>query len=332
METPLGLDEVQAQLATLFTQTGFRWIEVSTPRVERFVVIRRGMVLWARPLGYAALLLALVALAIVGIWGWQSGDWQPVPGESRAIAQGTPYVVRLDAFDLQFDDAEQLQNYSSQITWLEGETEVQQDAVDVDRASTHRGATVRQVGFVPVVRLRGWDREGRLLTLDTPEDALSLMGEVEIRFASPEARPLVFVPGHDVFLALTFEPVCAQGKPALYVEPVQAESSEPEERRVLYDSGSIMVDSLRFEVELFYAPVLRADFRPGMSLVVGSLVLFMISLIALWLAPPWLAWISAGPGEEENTRLRIQVLPGAGSDRQLRDLTHRLEEVLVSDD
>jgi hypothetical protein len=241
-------------------------------------------------------------------------------------------VVRLDAFDLQVDDTERLQNYSSQITWLEGESAVQQDTVDIGRAAARRGVTVRQVGFAPVVRLRGWDRDGRLLTLETAEDALSLMGEVEIRFSSSEAQPLVLVPGHDLFLALTFEPVCAKGKPALYVEPIQTESLEPEGRRVLYNSGLLRVDELQFEVELFYVPVLRADFRPGMGLMVWGVVLFVISLMILWLAPPWLAWISAGRGEDENTQLRIQMLPGAGSDWQLRRLAHHLEEVLSNGD
>jgi hypothetical protein len=239
-------------------------------------------------------------------------------------------VVRLDAFSLA-PGGQPFQNYTSQITWLEGDAEVQQDALTLARASSHRGATVRQVGFVPVVRLRGWDRDGRLLTLETAEDALSLIGEVEIRFPSAEARPLVLVPAHDLFLTLTFEPLCAQGRPALYVEPIQAETSEPGAQQVLYDSGEVIVDDLRFEVELFFVPVLRVDYRPGMGLVVGGMVLFVISLFALWIAPPRLAWISAEPGDKEDTLLRVQMLPGVESGRQLLDLAQRLEEGLSSD-
>jgi len=330
--SPLDPEEVQTRLETLFTRMGYRWTEVSGPPTSSIVAARRAMVFWARPLGYVALLLALVGLAIAASWGWQGDEWQPIPGESRAVAHGTPYVVRLDAFDLQLDDDQRLQIYASQITWLESESEVEQDTIDVGRASSRAGATVRQVGFVPVVRLRGWDRDGQLLALETAEDALSLMGEVEIRFASAEARPLVLVPAHDVFLALTFEPVCAQGRPALYVEPIQGESSEPGPEQILFGSDSIVVDDLRFEVELLFVPILRADYRPGMGLVVGGLVLFIISLLALWIAPPQVASVSLGPAEDESIGIRVQTLPDAQSDRQLRHLTHRLEEALSSHD
>ncbi len=331
LETSLDLGEVQTRLETLLTRMGYRWNELPSLPAPTIMAVRRGVVLWARPLSYAALLLALGGLAIATTWGWQGEDWQPVPGESRAVAHGTPYEVRLDAFDLKAGADQRLQNYSSQITWLEAESEVQQDTVDMGRASSHRDATVRQVGFVPVVRLRGWDREGQLLTLETAEDALSLMGEVEIRFASPEARPLVLVPAHDLFLVMTFEPVCAQGRSALYLTPVQADTAEPGAERVLYDSGSIVVNGLQFEVELFFVPILRADYRPGMGVVVGSLVLFVISLSALWIASPRLAWLSAQRGQDDNTTLLVWVLPSAESDRQLRYLTQRLEEVLSSD-
>lgn len=331
LESSLDPDEVQARLGTLLTRIGYRWTGLPGPRAERFVAVHRGMVLWARPLGYVALLMALAGLAIAASWGWQGAEWQPVRGESLAVAHGTPYVVRLDDFDFPVDQDQRLQNYSSQITWLEGEAEVQQDTIDLGRASSRRGATVRQVGFLPVIRLRGWDRDGRLLTLETAEDALSLMGQVEIRFASAEARPLVLVPDHDLFLALAFELVCPQAKPALHLEPTRGESSEPGAQKVLYGSGSIMVDDLRFEAEMDFVPILRADYRPGMGLVVAGLLLFVISLIALWVAPPRLAWLSVELGEDENTSIRVQTLPDAESDRQLLRLTDRLQEVLSND-
>lgn len=332
LESSLDPEEIQTRLETLLTRLGYQRTKVATPPLPGIVAVRRGRVLWARPLGYIALLLALAGLAIAGGWDWLGDEWQPVQGESRAVGHGTPYVVRLDAFDLDVDEDQRLRSYSSQITWLEGEFEIQQDTITIGRPSSRRGATVRQVGFVPVVRLRGWDRDGRLLSLETAEDALSLMGEVEIRFATAEAQPLVLVPAQDLFLALTFEPVCTEGKPALYVEPVQGGISEPGAQRVLHDSGSVMVDGLRFEIELSFAPVLRADHRPGMGLVIGSLILFVGSLVAFWIAPPWLVQISAEPGEDENTILRVQMLPGADSDRQLLHLTRCLQEVLAADD
>ena len=331
LESPLDPEEIQTRLETLFSRMGYRWTEKPTPPVPGGLAVRRGMVLWARPLGYAALLLALAGLVIAAGWGWLGDEWQPVRGESQAVGHGTPYLVRLDAFDLQVDDHQRLRNDSSQITWLEGEAEVQQDTIALGRPSSRRGATVRQVGFVPVVRLRGWDRDGRLLSLETAEDALSLMGEVEIRFASVEARPFVLVPAQDLFLALTFEPICAEGRPALHVETVRGETSEGGPEKILYDSGSFMVEDLRFEIDLSFVPILRADFRPGMTLAVGGLALFVGSLVALWIALPRLAWISSEPGEDEKNILRVQMLPGADGDRQLLHLTRRLEEVLCRD-
>jgi hypothetical protein len=331
LESSLDLEEIQARLETLLTSLGYRWIELPSSPVSTVVAVRRGVVLWARPIGYVALLLSLVGLAIVATWSWQGAEWQPVPGENQDVAQGTPYKVRLDAFDLILGDDQRLQNYSSQITWLEAGSEVQQDTLELGRASSRKGATVRQVGFVPVVRLRGWDQQGQLLALETAEDALSLMGEVEIRFASAEAQPLVLVPAHDLFLAMTFEPVCARGTPALYLTPVQAGTAEPGTQEVLYDSGSINVGDLRFEVELFYVPILRADYRPGMGLVVSGLVLFVLCLSILWIASPRLAWLLTEPGPEDTATLLVRVWPDAESSRWLRHLTRRFEEALSDD-
>lgn len=331
LRSSLDTDELQARLTAHLHGMGYWTVEVEPPAVLSFVAIRRRTLLWARPLGYGGLLLALAGLVVTSAWGWQGEDWQPVPGQSRDVAPGSSYAVRLDAFDLRLGDDQQLQDYSSEITWLEGESEVEREVIGVGRPSTRGGATVRQVGFVPVIRLRGWDKDGHLLTLETEEDALSLMGQVEIRFPSPQARPLVLVPGYDLFLALSFEPLCAEGRPALYVEPTRTQSSVPPAREILVDSGSIRVDDLRFDVELFFTPILRADYRPGMGLVVGGLVLLLAALIALWLAPPWLGWISAGPEEEESTVLRVQALPGVESDRQLGQLAECLQEELSGD-
>jgi hypothetical protein len=100
---------------------------------------------------------------------------------------------------------------------------------------------------------------------------------------------------------------------------------------VFLQSGSIEVDGLRFEVELFFVPILRADYRPGMGLVAGSLVLFVLALGALWIASPRLAWLLAEPGQEDTTTLLVRLMPGAESARHLQHLTRRLEEALSDD-
>ncbi len=324
-------EEVMAQLDKFLGEQGYWWTSVTDQEDSHRVAGRHRAVFWTRPLGYVALLLALVGLAIAGDWGWQSDPWQPVAGELHAVGNGTPYIVRLDAFHINLVDGQRLQDYYSEVTWLEDNRERGKDVVGVGRPARHQGVTLRQVGYLPVVRMRGQDAQGQRLVLETEADVLSVAGEAEFRFSSIDAQPLVLVSGHDLFLALSFEPMCAEGKPALYVDRIGGGGAERERLEVLHESGSVFVDGLQLEVDLTFAPILRADSHPGVGLVVAGMAVVVVALLASWIVPPRLAWIAVEPGTKSQTRIQILELPGAGTNRRLLNLRSRLQEVLADD-
>jgi hypothetical protein len=328
LPSPLSSDEVIPRLHKLWTQAGYWSADVAAAPVRSLVAGRRRAAFWARPLGYGALLLALLGLVIDGIWGWQGEQWQPAPGESRVVDHGLPYTLRLDAFTVQQGADQQLRNYHSEVTWLEGDAELGHDLVGLGRPATHRGLAARQVGYAPLVRIRGRDQEGRPLTLETGADVLSVTGEAEIHFSSPEAQPLVLIADRDVFLALTFETSCDAAVPALTVDLVDSTGTERQRVGILYASGPLSVDGLQLDVELTFVPILLVDFYPGMGLVVAGMALFVVALLVSWLASPRLAWIMLAPGEEEHTIIRVMGPPGAATNRWLPQLARRLREVV----
>jgi hypothetical protein len=331
LSSSMSIEKVRDQLDGFLSEQGDWWTDVTDQTVPHRVTGRRRGIFWARAVGYAALLLALVGLAIVGDWGWQSEPWQPMPGERTTVGYGTPYTVRLDAFHMNRSDGQLLQNYHSEVTWLEGNRELGKDVVGVGRPARHRGVTLRQVGYLPVVHMRGWDREGQRLVLETEADVLSVAGEAEFRFSSADAEPLVLVSGHDLFLALSFEPMCAEGQPALYVDRIGGGGTERQRLGVLYESGSVLVDDLQLEVDLAFAPILRADSRPGVGLVMAGMALVVVALLVSWILPPRLTWIAVGPGRKSPTRIQILELPGAGTRRGLVNLSSHLRKVLGDD-
>lgn len=326
----LSMDEVRARLDEFLEAKGFWWTDVSGP-LPSLIMGGRRPVLWARVLGYSALLLALAGLVVEGDWGWLGEQWQPVPGESRVLGLDTPYSIRLDDFTLHLDDDQRLKDYQSELTWLQGETELERVVIGVGRPTTHQGVTVRQVGFVPLVRIRGWDGEGRPLTLETEEDVFSMTGETAIRFTSPEAQPVVLISEYDLFLALSFDPACAEKKPVLYVDRVHGDAADRQVVGVLHESGKVSVDGLRLEVDLSFVPILLADHRPAMGLVVASMALVVVALIASWILPYWLAWLTVGQGRSGETYVQVSVLPGAAARRCLPRLADLLGEVLADD-
>lgn len=320
----LSPQETRAQTSSVLGRHGY-WLANAAGWPEPGLVAgRRSMVLWARPLGHGALLLALLGLAIAGTWGWQSEGWQAIPGESRAVGFGTPYAVRLEAFDMHLDDNQRLKAIDSRVTWLEGDREVGQDLVGVGQPATRRGITLRQIGYVPIARMRAWDADGQPLTLDTGVDVLSVTGEAEIRFPSPESQPLVFLLDRDLILALAFEPMCDTGRPALRVDRVQSDGAARQTLGILYESGTVPVDDLRLDMDLTFVPILRVDQRPAMGLVVAGLMLLILALLARWLVPPRLVWIAVEPEGENHSHVQVVGLPGAGTDRWLAQLATRL--------
>lgn len=331
LSSSLPSDELEARATRFLAERGYWLTDVPAQSLPNLVASRRGWAFWARSLGYGALLLALAGLAMVASWGWQGEQWRPIPGETHALGHDTPYTVRLDAFRMQLGDGQQLQSYRSEITWLEGENELEQSMVGVGQPVTRGGVTVRQVGYVPVVRMRGWDADNQPLTLETAESVLGVPGEAEIRFSSAQAQPIVLISDQDLFLALTFEPMCAEGRPALYVDRIQGSGAERQPLGVLTESGSLTVDGLRLDLELFFVPVLQADQRSATGLVVASMALVVAALMAMWLLRPHLVWIAVREGDEQRSVAHILALPGTGSYRWLPQLADRLREALSDD-
>jgi hypothetical protein len=287
--------------------------------------------LWAEPAVYGALLVVLVGLAIDSNWGWQGIDWRPAPGETWSVEQDTGLAVRLEAFELELDGAGRLRDYHSEITWLDDGVEVGRESIGVGKPSATQGVAVRQVGYVPVVKMRGWTATGRPLAFQVGAEEISTSGQVEVAFPSPDSQQLLLVLGHDLFLALTFEPLCAEGKPALYVAVLDDGGSEQRPVATLHDSATIDVDGLQVEVDVGYLPILRANHRPGMGLVVAGMVLAVLALALAWLVAPRLLWIAAGPGDEASTLVQVLALPGARGSRWPSQLAGRLREVLAYD-
>jgi ResB-like family len=323
--------KVKARLGERLRGHGYWVIDVPASPVPSLLAGRHRAALWARPAVYGGLLLTSVGLAILTTWSWQSDLWQAVPGDTRAIGHGLPFAVRLDAFNMQWSDGQRLLDYRSEIAWLEGDAELAQEVVGVGHPATRQGVTVRQVGYSPIVRVRGHDANGRPLTLETEEDVLSITGEAEIRFASPASQSLVFVPDQDLFLAFRFQPGCDSGTPALKVDRIRGDGTGRQEVGVLTSSGSLSVDGLAVDVGLTFVPILRIEHRPAMSLVLAGMLLTIIALFFSWMAAPWLVWIALGPGEDNETKVQILPLPGAGLTLGLPRLTKSLREALADE-
>jgi hypothetical protein len=330
-----------AGLQEFLDQKGYRWAAVRGPTRPNLVAVSRGLSFWAEPIVYGALLAVLAGVGIANYWGWQTQDWQLAPGDSHPIGNGTTYTVRLEDFNLERDGDGRLLEYSSVITWLKDGAALEQARLGTGRPASRRGVTVRQVGYVPVVQLRGRDNTGRPLAFQAEAETLSVSSELTATFPTPDAQPLVLVLGHDQFLALTFEPLCAEGKPALGLALFQAGSPEgdaPQDRSVeqqsqavLYESGSVGLGNLELEVNLDYYPILRAGHRPGVGLVIAGMFVVAAALAAGWLVPPRLLWIAVGTGKEDRTLVQVLLLPMARGSRWSRRLAAQFREVLGDD-
>ena len=298
---------------------------------DAFAARRRPQVLWARPLGYASLLLAALGLIIVDSWGWQEELWRPQPGDSRSVGHGRPYVLRLDRFDLEAGEAGHLQGHGSQVVWLEDGIVVHEAQVRVGEPATHDGVTVRSVGFVPVVTLRAWDRQGNPLPLETAGQDLRIRTQVEVSFVSPEEQPPVFMPGQDRFLLLAFQPRCGDAPPLLHVDLIGESGSEQVRLGSLAGSGELSGDGLRLDVVLAYAPLLRVDHRPGMALLVVALALALVALAVYWIAPPHLIWLTVEPRGQDETGIQLISLPALWARAKAAQMAGRVQGVLADD-
>ena len=331
LSTSFDPETTQNRIHEFFGRQKYRWAEVDGEAKGALTVRRRPEVLWARPVGYASLLLAALGLIIVDTWGWQDELWRPRPGESRSVGHGDPHVLRLESFDLQVGDGGRLQGHGGQLDWLQDGTVAHEAQVGVGEPATYDGVTVRSVGFVPVVSVRAWDRQGNPLPLETAAQDPRIRTQVEVAFAWPEEQPAVFMPGQDRFLLLAFQPRCGEAPPVLHVDLIREAGSEQVRLGSLTSSGALFGDGLQLDVALSYVPLLRVDHRPGMALFAGGLVLALVAMAANWAAAPHLVWLVVEPGSEGETAIQLISLAGVRARQKSAQLASRLQGVLADD-
>ncbi len=119
--------------------------------------------------------------------------------------------------------------------------------------------------------------------------------------------------------------------PALHISRIREGGDEREVLGIFHDSGTVSVDDLQFEVDLAFVPVLRLDRYPAVGFVLVCLALFVIVLIAKWIAPPRLLWIVMAQENEQSSLVRFLALPGAGAQPWLSELARLVQEVLHDD-
>lgn len=328
LPSSLPLQNTETQLRDVLARYGYRSTRVPGLPSPNLVAGRRWLALWSEPLLFGALLAALVGLAISGMWGWQNADWWPALGESQPVGRGTPYTIRLDGFQMQQDNQGRLRGYESAITWLQDGDKVAQRVISPGHSTMLRGVAVRQVGYSPVVKIRGRDSSGHSLVFQVGEEKANASGEAEVTFLSPTVQQLVLIYGHDAALALAFEPLSKEGKPALYVTMLDQAGARQQQLVVLHRSGPVAVDGLQLEVDLEYRPFLRVDYRPAMPVVMMALMLAVVGLAIRWLVPPQLLWIVLQDGPGNSTMVHLLPLPCARGSRWPRQLASGLREVL----
>jgi len=325
-----------SRLHELLDQTGYAWVDVSGMADPNQVAVRRALALWAEPVVYCALLATLLGMGIVSNWGWQAQDWQPAPGESYSVGHGTVYTIRLDEFELRQDGAGQVLDYGSTITWLQDGTAVGQGRVSSGRPIMLPGVTVRQVGYAPVIQMRGKDDTGRPLAFQAEAEGLSVSTDTKVVLSTPDDQALILVLGHDRFLALTFEPACAQGKPVLQISLLQAgsldtSSAEQRARAVIHESGRVELENLTVEVDLGYHPILQVEHRPGAGLILAGMMVALSAMAVGWLVRPQLLWIAVSTGEGGLTLVQILAPPKMRGSLWRQPLASRLGEMLSDD-
>ena len=173
---------------------------------------------------------------------------------------------------------------------------------------------VRQLGYVPILSIRGWDEEGRPLLLQG-ESGSGLPTDVEVVFPSSDARPVLYLEERDSFLVLAFEPGGRAVKPALRLALTATTGAQEVLVGILHESGAVRSDGMRLQVEMDFRPLLQADFLPGVGLIVGGSSLALIAVALLWLIQPGLVWAAAAPIPPSGTRIRLTLIVAPGEGR-----------------
>jgi hypothetical protein len=328
----LSLEELAERIDSFLNRHGYRYTQVSGEGPPAWLASHRPGLLWTRPLGYLGLLVAAAGLAISGYWGWQDEAWRPLPGETRPVGHGTAYALRLERFEMQTGEQGHLENYVSQVTWLEGTTVAAERVVTARRPARFEGLTLRQLGYLPLVQVRAWDGPGVALALETGGEARPGTTEVEIRFLDADEQPLILIPAQERLLVLVFEPMCRQGRPMVHIDLVSEGGNGRQRLASLSKSGEVVARDLRLEIDLSYRPVLRLDRQPGMGLVVAGLVLAAVALLVGWIVPAKVLFLVAEPGQAEGGRIQIVSPPGVLARRRLSQLALRLQGALNDGD
>lgn len=320
-EPDSAMDAIRSRLGT----RGYRWSTVPGLAWPNAVASRRPAALWLRPVAYGAALIALVGISILNLWGWQHEDWQPSPGQTLAVGHGLPYEVQFQEFTLGAVQSGRLPPSVSRVAWLqEGET-LKQAQISNGRPSLVDGVAVRQVGFAPVVKMRAWDSEGRLLALQPVGLEPGAPGEIEIGFPSLEAQPYLLIPALDEAITLAFE---LDEQPTLRASRIGAGGAQATDLGALHSSGTLEAEGLRLLIDLDYQPILRVDHRPGVGLALGALALVLACLLMGMLAPARILWIAAGPDGQEGSAVQVVAPAFGASGRWLARLTGELGQVV----
>ena len=326
--------QVQAHLGTYLSGRGYRMAEVTRSQgvetAPNWVAGRRGALLWARPLTFAGFLLALLGLAIVTTWGWQSSRWQPAAGERMVVGHGTGYSIRLDVFEPLTGDESQPDGgrYESRITWLAGDQIVGQGTARVGQPAARSGLAVRQSGYVPDATIRGIDQAGNPLRLLPGGVTSSAAEQVSLAFGSSETQQVIVLPDQGFFLLLDLEPASDGADPLLRLALLRSAEAEQQPLAVLHQSGTVSFDGLKLDVALGHRPVLQVDYRPGMVLVIAGLVLAIAGLAVGWLCGSRLLWMAVTPGEEKAI-VHLLAFGGAGESGWFSKLAAHLQEEMT---
>jgi len=281
---------------------GFCSSTVADGSVTLHAASRRPWALWAAPCTYAGFLVGLTGVLILIALGWQSEQWQPRLGESRSVGTEGDTIVRTEGFLLERDDSGRVVAARTQISWHGGERELGSSFAAAGHPAKLNGLAVRQVGYVPVLSIRGWDEEGRPLLLQEEADP-GLPTDVEVVFPSAEARPVLFLEKQDRLLVLGFDAGSHGDRPALSLTLSTSTGTEQTPLGTLYESGSVSFEGSRLQVDMAFRPVLQADYLPGAALAVGGSMLALVALALLWLAQPKLAWLSAASDTTTGARV-----------------------------
>lgn len=336
LSSPLSTTATLARLQQHLQQAGYKVAKVFDTLGPNQVAARRPLALWTEPAVFAALLVALIAASILLSLGWKTPDWQGVPGESHALDQGKAYLVRLDGVEGSRDEAGRTLDYLSSITWLKDGTIVGQDTLRPGHPASLDGVTVRQSGYVPVVRIRGEDSSGRPLGFQAEAEVLAMSSDIEVVVGPMDEQVLVLVLGHDRFLSLRSVPPCRQGISALELALLRVghsgdNGSEQKAQVVLDASGQVQLEDLTLDVELDHRPLLRADYSPGMGVILAGLLVALAALVAGWLAQPHLLWIAVSTGSEDSTLVQVLALPKTRASRWWQSFAATLREKLSGD-